>query len=89
MSLLSSSITFFNPSAFGKLGEMDMAKNLNSDKTFHLSKFQVVEVDSSVRPSRVTILSSHESKEDATEAWKASAVAKIDFYDISHSVLEI
>ena len=66
-----------------------MAKNLTSDKTFHLSKFQVVEVDSSVRPARVTILSSHESKEDATEAWKASAVAKIDFYDISHSVLEI
>ena len=49
----------------------------------------MVEVDSSVRPARVTILSSHESKEDATEAWKASAVAKIDFYDISHSVLEI
>ena len=66
-----------------------MANNLTSDKTFHLSKFQVVEVDSSVRPARVTILSSHESKEDATEAWKASAVAKIDFYDISHSVLEI
>ena len=66
-----------------------MAKNLNSDKTFHLPKFQVIEVDSSVRPARVTILSSHESKEDATEAWKASAVAKIDFYDISHSVLEI
>ena len=66
-----------------------MAQNLNSDKTFQLSKFQVVEVDSSVRPARVTILSSHESKEDATEAWKASAVAKIDFYDISHSVLEI
>ena len=66
-----------------------MDKNLNSDRTFHLSKFQVVEVDSSVRPARVTILSSHESKEDATEAWKASAIAKIDFYDISHSVLEI
>ena len=66
-----------------------MDKNLNSDRTFHLSKFQVVEVDSSVRPARVTILSSHESKEDATKAWKASAVAKIDFYDISHSVLEI
>ena len=66
-----------------------MATNLNSEKTFHLSKFQVVEVDSSIRPAHVTILSSHESKEDATEAWKASAVAKIDFYDISHSVLEI
>ena len=49
----------------------------------------MVEVDSSVRPDRVTILSSDESKEDATEAWKASAEAKIDFYDISHSVLEI
>ena len=86
---MSASINFVNPSTFDKLVEMDMAKNLNSEKTFHLSKFQVVEVDSSVRPARVTILSSHESKEDATEAWKASAIAKIDFYDISHSVLEI
>ena len=66
-----------------------MSQDMNLENTFHLSKFQVVEVDSSVRPARVTILSSHESKEDATEAWKASAVAKIDFYDISHSVLEI
>ena len=66
-----------------------MSQDMNLEKTFHLSKFQVVEVDSSVRPARVIILSSHESKEDATEAWKASAVAKIDFYDISHSVLEI
>jgi len=49
----------------------------------------VAEVDSSVRPARAIILSSHESKEDATESWKASAAAKIDFYDISHSVLEI
>ena len=68
---------------------MGMFQDMNLEKTFHLSKFQVVEVDSSVRPARVTILSSHESKEDPTEAWKASAVAKIDFYDISHSVLEI
>ena len=89
MSLLSASINFVNPSTFDEIGEMDMSQNLNLEKTFHLSKFQVVEVDSSVRPARVTILSSHESKEDATEAWKASAVAKIDFYDISHSVLEI
>jgi len=66
-----------------------MSQDMNLEKTVHLSKFQVVEVDSSVRPARVTILSSHESKEDATEAWKASAVAKIDFYDISHSVLKI
>ena len=66
-----------------------MTQNMNLEKTFHLPKFQVVEVDSSVRPARVTILSSHESKEDATQAQKASAVAKIDFYDISHSVLEI
>ena len=66
-----------------------MSQGMNLEKTFHLSKFQVVEVDSSVRPARVTILSSHESKEDATQAQKASAVAKIDFYDISHSVLEI
>ena len=66
-----------------------MAHNLNSEKTLHFAKFKVVEVDSSVRPARVTILSSHESKEDATQAQKASAAAKIDFYDISHSVLEI
>ena len=52
-------------------------------------KYQLVEVDSSVRPARVTVLSCHESKEEATEAWKASAVAKIDFYDISHSVVEL
>ena len=38
-----------------------MSQNLTSEKTFHPSKFQVVEVDSSVRPARVTILSSHES----------------------------
>ena len=74
---------------FDEIGEMYMAQNISSEGNFHTSKFQVVEVDSSVRPARVTILSSHESKEDATEAWKASAVAKIDFYDISHSVLEI
>ncbi|MGB2051233.1 MAG: hypothetical protein ACPHVQ_01695, partial [Candidatus Puniceispirillaceae bacterium] len=88
-SLLSESIYFVNPSTFDEIGKMDMSQDMNLEKTFHLSKFQVVEVDSSVRPARVTILSSHESKEDATEAWKASAVAKIDFYDISHSVLEI
>jgi len=86
---LSASIYFVNSSTFDEIGEMDMSQDMNLEKTFHLSKFQVVEVDSSVRPARVTILSSHESKEDATEAWKASAVAKIDFYDISHSVLEI
>ena len=86
---MSASIYFVNPSTFDELREMDMSQDMNLEKTFHLSKFQVVEVDSSVRPARVTILSSHESKEDATEAWKASAVAKIDFYDISHSVLEI
>ena len=66
-----------------------MAQNLISVGNFHPSKFQVVEVDSSVRPARVTILSSHESKKDVIEAWKSSAVAKIDFYDISHTVLEI
>ena len=86
---MSESIYFVNPSTFDEIREMDMSQDMNLEKTFHLSKFQVVEVDSSVRPARVTILSSHESKEDATEAWKASAVAKIDFYDISHSVLEI
>lgn len=86
---MSASIYFVNPSTFDEIGKMDMSQDMNLEKTFHLSKFQVVEVDSSVRPARVTILSSHESKEDATEAWKASAVAKIDFYDISHSVLEI
>lgn len=86
---MSESIYFVNPSTFDEIREMDMSQDMNLEKTFHLSKFQVVEVDSSVRPARVTILSTHESKEDATEAWKASAVAKIDFYDISHSVLEI
>ena len=86
---MSASINFVNPSTFDEIGEMDMSQDMNLEKTFRLSKFQVVEVDSSVRPARVTILSSHESKEDATEAWKASAIAKIDFYDISHSVLEI
>ena len=55
----------------------------------HLAKYQLVEVDSSVRPARVTVLSCHKSKEEATEAWKASAMAKIDFYDISHSVIEL
>jgi hypothetical protein len=86
---LSASINFVNPSTFYEIGEMDMSQDMNLEKTFHLTKFQVVQVDSSVRPARVTILSSHESKEDATEAWKASAVTKIDFYDISHCVLEI
>ena len=86
---MSASINFVNPTTLDEIGEMCMAQNLNSEKTLHFAKFKVVEVDSSVRPARVTILSSHESKEDATEAWKASAVAKIDFYDISHGVLEI
>ena len=66
-----------------------MTQNMNLEKTFHLPKFQMVEVDSSVRPARVTILSSHENKKDAIETQKSSAVAKVDFYDISHSVLEI
>ena len=66
-----------------------MAQNLTSEGNFHPSKFQVVEVDSSVRPARVTILSSHESKKDATEARKSSAFAKIDFYNIRHIALEI
>ena len=74
---------------FDEIGEMYMAQNLSSEGNFSPSKCQVVEVDSSVRPARVTILSSHESKEDVIEAWKSSAVAKIDIYDISHSVLEI
>ena len=56
-----------------------MSQDMNLEKTFHRSKFQVVEVGSSVRPARVTILSSHESKEDATEARKASVLAEIDF----------
>ena len=45
-----------------------MAQNLTSEGNFHPSKFQEVEVDSSVRPARVTILSSHDSKKDASEA---------------------
>ena len=86
---MSASIYFVNPSTLDQIGEIDMTQNMNLEKTFHLPKFQMVEVDSSVRPASVTILSSHENKEDATEAWKASAAAKIDFYHISHSVLEI
>ena len=66
-----------------------MSQNLSSEETFHPSKFQVVEVDSSVRPACVTILSSRESKKDGIEVWKSSVIAKIDIYDISHSVLEI
>ena len=38
-----------------------MSQNLSSEGNFHPSKFQVVEVDSSVRPACVTILSFHES----------------------------
>ena len=49
----------------------------------------MVEVDSSVRAARATIFSSHESKKDVIEALKSSAVAEIDIYEISHSVLEI
>ncbi len=52
-------------------------------------KYQVVEVDSSIRPARVTILSTHSDHEDATKAWKASAFANIDYYDISHSIVEV
>ena len=66
---------------------MSLTKHLT--KQTHTPKYQLVEVDSSVRPARVTVLSFHENKEDATEAWKASAFAKIDFYDISHSVLKL
>ena len=46
---------------FDEIGEMYMAQNLSSEGNFSPSKCQVVEVDSSVRPARVTILSSHES----------------------------
>ncbi|MGC6439733.1 MAG: hypothetical protein ACON4Q_03740 [Candidatus Puniceispirillaceae bacterium] len=67
---------------------MSMPVTSSAAQQTHFPKYQLVEVDSSVRPARVTVLSCHESKEEATEAWKASAVAKIDFYDISHSVVE-
>jgi len=66
---------------------MSLTKHLA--KQTHAPKYQLVEVDSSVRPAIVTVLSFHENRQDATEAWKASAFAKIDFYDISHSVLEL
>ena len=52
-------------------------------------KYQVVEVDSSIRPARVKILSTHMNHDDATKAWKASAFANIDYYDISHSIIEV
>ena len=35
------------------------------------SHYQLVEIDSSVRPAQVTILSVHQNKDDATEAWKS------------------
>ena len=82
-------MNFVNSSTFEEIREMDMSQNLSSEENIYPTKFQVVEVDSSVRPAHVTILSSHDSKKDASEAWKSSAVAKIDIYDISHSVLEI
>ena len=66
-----------------------MSHILSSEGNIYPTKFQVVEVDSFVRPARVTILSSHDSKKDASGAWKSSAVAKIDIYDISYSALEI
>ena len=66
-----------------------MPRTKSHPKNMPTPKYQLVEVDSSVRPARVTVLSVHSNKDDATEAWKASAFAKIDFYDISHSVLEL
>ena len=54
-----------------------------------LAKYQLVEVDSSVRPARVTVLSTHDTEAEAKSAWKASAFSKIDFYDISHSIIEV
>ena len=66
-----------------------MTRMTPPSETTTIPKYQLVEVDSSVRPARVTVLSVHNNKEDAAEAWKASAFAKIDFYDISHSVLEL
>ena len=82
-------MNFVNRSTFDEVGEMDISQNLSSEENIYPAKFQVVEVDRSVRSARVTILSFHESKKDAIEAWKSSAVADIDIYDISHSVLEI
>ena len=66
-----------------------MSLTTSTTEQAHFPKYQLVEVDSSVRPARVTVLSCHKSREEATEAWKASAVANIDFYDISHSVIEL
>ena len=66
-----------------------MSLTKSTTEQAHLPKYQLVEVDSSVRPARVTVLSCHENNKEATKAWKASAVAKIDFYDISHSVIEL
>ena len=66
-----------------------MSQNLSSEENIYPTNVQVVGVDSSVRPAPVTILSSHDSKKDASEAKNSCAEAKIDIYDISHSVLEI
>ena len=54
----------------------------------HLAKYQLVEVDSSVRPARVTVLSCHESKKKRLRHGKRQP-SQIDFYDISHSVVEL
>ena len=66
-----------------------MSYNHNKKEHSHLCKFLAVEIGSYIRPACVAVLSFHESKEDAIEAWKSSAVANIDFYDIPHSILEI
>ena len=71
------------------MGVMQMTSANALDYSSTQSHYQLVEIDSSVRPAQVTILSVHQNKDDATEAWKASAFAKIDFVDISHRILEI
>ena len=89
MSLFYSCVYFANRSSFDQIREMHRSKNLSSEENIYLTKFQVVELDSSVTPAHVNILSCNESKKDATKARKLSAVAKINFYDIKHIALEI
>lgn len=55
----------------------------------HNANYLVVEVDSSVRPAKVSIISGHQDKETALAEWKAIAFAKVDFWEISHSIIEL
>ena len=51
--------------------------------------YQLLEIDSSVRPAQVKLLSVHSNQEEAAKAWKSSAFAHIDFMEISHRILKV